>query len=127
MALAEEMFRIKPLFPAEGKIVDERSMMAYIALFNQYQTLSLREARADPTKCHASGNGITQAEADKMVMFVVYVKDENEGIINIEEDHIEITVTDAGSEELMVAKLDNKDGTYSAAWMPTEAGEHTVT
>jgi hypothetical protein len=69
---------------------------------------------------------VKQGEVEKMVMFVVYVKDEDDNIITIEEEHITIEVTDPSGDDVLCALMDNKDGTFSGAWQCEVAGDHSV-
>lgn len=130
LLLAEEHFRIKPLFSAEDFISrpDKRSTMAYISLFKVFEKSRNKALNKMPCaeKCSVSGSGVKRGEVGEMMLFVIYIRDDENYLMDVQEDRLAVEITSTAVDHVDVVLMNNKDGTYSCAWMGDVEGEYSV-
>eukprot|EP01125_Pyxidicula_operculata_P021818 TRINITY_DN8667_c0_g1_i1.p1 TRINITY_DN8667_c0_g1~~TRINITY_DN8667_c0_g1_i1.p1 ORF type:complete len:745 (-),score=216.17 TRINITY_DN8667_c0_g1_i1:63-2297(-) len=86
----------------------------------------INPARADPSKCRCYGPGLESGEAHKPAKFTIESYNKNGDRITSGGTPFSVSVTGPFGDPSDVDVVDNKDGTYSVTYMPTDMGDHKV-
>jgi filamin len=133
---AEEEMEIPKILAPEDMVADENdelSVMTYISYFRDYDNAEgrrLAEERKrktpDPAFCTAFGPGLESGMTHQPAQFTIVAKNcFNE---QLKEGGTAFVVNVVGNgKQVPVEVKDNKDGSYPAFYVPTEAGQHVIT
>jgi len=81
----------------------------------------------DALKCYAEGPGLQGANTAEPANFTIYAKDSNGNTVQPKENPFVVDITQPDGTELTPNVVDNRNGTYSVSYQPTETGPHEIT
>eukprot|EP01123_Difflugia_compressa_P016275 TRINITY_DN999_c0_g1_i1.p1 TRINITY_DN999_c0_g1~~TRINITY_DN999_c0_g1_i1.p1 ORF type:complete len:746 (+),score=196.58 TRINITY_DN999_c0_g1_i1:57-2294(+) len=90
--------------------------------FNVY----INPSRADPIQTRCYGPGLEGGEAHKPAQFTIEARNKLGDRLHNGGHPFHVTVKDPYDTNLIVDLHDNKDGTYTVTYNPSEVGEHVV-
>ncbi|MDP2435572.1 MAG: filamin/ABP280 repeat domain-containing protein [archaeon] len=127
-----EAYEIPRLMDAEDMVEspDELALMTYVAQFRDWadkQAARNAYLRGIPNAgfSYIEGDGLHTGHADVPAHFTIFARNYQDTALTTGGHHWKTSVTGpAGA--VLVQLVDNNNGTYSASYTPTEAGQYTV-
>jgi filamin len=89
-------------------------------------TVSKPKGYPDANQSYAEGPGLTGGNTAEPATFTIFARDQNGQPVVPRENPFLVEVTQPDGSDLPVQVKDNRDGTYSVAYNPTEIGRHEV-
>ncbi|XP_068675471.1 tripartite motif-containing protein 2-like [Montipora foliosa] len=82
--------------------------------------------KTDPSKCLAEGQDSKEVKQSKETYFVIVTKDSEEFQCFQQDDKIKVNILTPEGDQLKTDIKDTKDGKYTVAYTPQDAGQHRL-
>jgi len=89
-------------------------------------SVTIKAAKPDPTKCKAYGPGLEGGEAHEPARFTIEARNCLGDPITSGGHPFLVTVKDPNGQNIPSKLVDNRNGTYSAEYLPQEVGDYIV-
>jgi filamin len=80
----------------------------------------------DALQCYADGPGLKGGNTAEPAVFTVYARDSNGNPVVPRENPFLVEITQPDGSDLPAQVKDNRDGTYTVTYAPTEVGKHEI-